>query len=42
MHALEHFDKVPDIGVSKSISYDAGGKAVVAAEAAKLNRGRSR
>jgi len=42
MHDRQNFDKVPEIGASKSISYDAQGKAVVAAEAAKLSRGRSR
>lgn len=42
MHDRQNFDKVPEVGASKSISYDAQGKAVVAAEAAKLSRGRSR
>ncbi len=42
MHAREDFDKVPEIGSAKSISYSAQGKATVAAEAPKLTRGRSR
>lgn len=42
MHERQNFDKVPEVGASKSISYDAQGKATVAAEAAKLSRGRSR
>lgn len=42
MHDRQNFDKVPDTGVSASISYDAQGKATVAAEAAKISRGRSR
>jgi len=42
MHARSDFDKVPEIGSAKSISYSAQGKAVVAAEAPNLTRGRSR
>ncbi len=42
MHSRSDFDKVPDIGSAKSISYDAQGKANVSAEAVKLSRGRSR
>ena len=42
MHSRSDFDKVPDIGSAKSISYDAQGKANVSAEAFKLSRGRSR
>jgi hypothetical protein len=42
MHDRQNFDKVPEIGASTSISYDAQGKTVVATEAAKLSRGRSR
>ena len=42
MHARTDFDKVPEIGSAKSISYNAQGKATVAAEAPKLTRGRSR
>ena len=42
MHARSDFDKVPEIGSAKSISYSAQGKATVAAEAPKLTRGRSR
>ena len=41
-HARADFDKVPEIGSAKSISYDAQGKANVSAEAVKLSRGRSR
>lgn len=41
MHGRKNFDKVPDIGSTKSIEYSAQGKAVVA-EAAKISRGRSR
>ena len=41
MHARSDFDKVPEIGSAKSISYNAQGKAAVAAEAPKLTRGRS-
>lgn len=41
LHARADFDKVPDIGSVKSISYNAQGKAAVAAEAPKLARGRS-
>jgi len=42
MHDRQDFDIVPETGALKSISYDAQGKAVVAGEAAKLGRGRSR
>ena len=42
MHVRADFDKVPDIGNAKSISYTAQGQAVVASEAPKLARGRSR
>lgn len=42
MHSRSDFDKVPDIGSAKSISYDAQGRANVSAEAVKLSRGRSR
>jgi hypothetical protein len=42
MHARADFDKVPEVGTAKSISYDAQGKAKVSAEAVKLNRSRSR
>lgn len=41
-HSRSDFDKVPEIGSAKSISYNAQGKATVAAEAPKLTRGRSR
>lgn len=42
MHARSDFDKVPEIGGAKSISYDAHGKASVSAETVQLSRGRSR
>lgn len=42
MHARSDFDKVPEIGSAKSISYSVEGNAVVAAEAPKLARSRSR
>lgn len=42
MHARSDFDKVPEIGVAKSISYDAQGKANVSADSIKQSRGRSR
>ncbi|MDF7677073.1 conjugal transfer protein TraO [Neisseriaceae bacterium ESL0693] len=42
MHEKQNFDKLPDIGVLKSISYDAQGKAVVSAVSLNLSRGRSR
>lgn len=42
MHARASFDKVPDIGSAKSISYDPRGQAVVASSAPKLSRGISR
>ena len=41
MHARSDFDKMPEIGSSKTISYNSHGKAAVAAEAPKLTRGRS-
>lgn len=40
-HARADFDKVPEIGSAKRISYNAQGQAAVAAEAPKLTRGRS-
>lgn len=42
MHARSDFDKVPEIGSVRSISYDAQGKANVSAETVQLSRGRSR
>ncbi len=42
MHSRSDFDKVPDIGSAKSITYNAQGKAQVGAEAVKLGRSRSR
>lgn len=42
MHARPDFDKVPEIGSAKSISYDVSGKAQVSAESVKLSRGRTR
>lgn len=42
MHSRSDFDKVPDIGSAKSITYNAQGKAQVSAEAVKLGRSRSR
>ena len=42
MHARADFEKVPEIGSAKRISYDAQGKASVAAETVQLSRGRSR
>ncbi|EEE2967610.1 TPA: conjugal transfer protein TraO [Escherichia coli] len=42
MHARSDFDKVPEIGSAKSITYDASGKAQVSAESVKLSRGRTR
>lgn len=42
MHARSDFAKVPEIGSARCISYNAQGKAEVAAEAPKLTRGRSR
>ena len=42
MHDRKNFDKVPDIGSVKSISYDAAGKAAVSADAVTLSRSRSR
>ena len=41
-HARADFDKVPEIGSAPRISYDAHGKASVAAETVQLSRGRSR
>lgn len=41
MHARSDFDKVPEIGSAKNISYNSHGKAAVAADAPKLTRGRS-
>lgn len=42
MHERKNFDKVPEVGASKSISYNAQGKATatVTAEAAKSTRPR--
>jgi cell filamentation protein len=40
-HNLVDFEKVPEIGTTKSIGYDAKGKATVTNEAVKLSRGRS-
>lgn len=42
MHERKNFDEVPEIGALKSITYDAQGRAMVATEALKLSRGRSR
>src|SRR5574337_885806 len=42
IHARGNFDKVPEIGSAKSISYDPQGKASVSAETVQLSRGRSR
>ena len=42
MHSRSDFDKVPEIGSVKSISYDVQGKASVSAETVQLSRGRSR
>ncbi|EPE6923634.1 IncP plasmid survival protein KfrB [Escherichia coli] len=42
MHARSDFDKVPEIGSAKSVTYDVNGKAQVSAEAVKLSRGRTR
>src|SRR5574338_20211 len=42
IHARGDFDKVPEIGSAKSISYDTQGKASVSAETVQLSRGRSR
>jgi len=42
MHDRSDFDKIPEIGGAKSISYSAQGKVVIAAEAPKIVRGRSR
>lgn len=41
-HARADFDKVPEIGSTKSISYGAQGKASVSAENVSLSRSRSR
>jgi hypothetical protein len=40
-HVRSDFDKVPEIGGAKRISYNNQGKAAVVAEAPKLTRGRS-
>ena len=42
MHALADFAQMPEIGVTKSITYDGAGKAQVSTEAQKLSRSRSR
>ncbi|EOV4287858.1 IncP plasmid survival protein KfrB [Escherichia coli] len=42
VHARSDFDKVPEIGSAKSVTYDANGKAQVSAENVKLSRGRTR
>lgn len=42
MHSKSDFDKVPEVGGAKSISYDAQGKAIADAKSVKLSRGRSR
>lgn len=42
MHARSDFDKVPEIGGAKSVTYDVNGKAQVSAENVKLSRGRTR
>ena len=42
MHARADFDKVPEIGSAKHVSYDTQGKASVSAETVQLSRGRSR
>ncbi|OUY24174.1 conjugal transfer protein TraO [Klebsiella pneumoniae] len=42
MHARSDFDKVPEIGSAKSVTYDVNGKAQVSAENVKLSRGRTR
>ena len=42
MHERANFDKVPDIGSVKNVSYDAAGKAAVGAESVTRSRGRSR
>ncbi len=42
MHARDDFDSVPAIGTKKSITYDAQGKAQVAAMTAQRSRSRSR
>jgi len=42
MHDRANFDKVPEIGSAKSISYDPQGRAVVAGTSPKLSRGISR
>ncbi len=42
MHARSCFDKVPDIGSVKSITYDTQGKANVSSEAVTVKLGRSR
>jgi len=42
IHSRDDFEKVPEIGMAKSITYDERGKATVAVEAAKRSRRRSR
>jgi hypothetical protein len=42
MHSRSDFDRGQAIGLEKSITYDAQGKATVSAEVAQLGRGRSR
>lgn len=42
MHERKDFDKVPDIGSVKSVSYDAAGKAAVSVDSVTLSKGRSR
>jgi hypothetical protein len=42
MHSRSDFDKVPAIGSTKSVTYDASGKVNVSAEVVKLSRSRSR
>ena len=42
MHSRSDFDKVPELGAAKSITYDTTGKANVAVEVPKLTRSRSR
>ncbi|MCK0509702.1 IncP plasmid survival protein KfrB [Aromatoleum buckelii] len=42
MHDRLDFDKTPEIGSARSISYDAQGKASMSAETVQLGRGRSR
>lgn len=42
IHNRADFDKVPEVGLVKSISYDASGKAVVGAAVSKISLGLSR